>query len=129
MNAVEIIPGAAPVSAPVVAAPIAIRINAGSDKAWTDTATGNIWAADAYFIGGGAFSNCPISIDGTTLDTLFCSERYFSEQKGAYIIPVQPGIYTVKMMFAETFFWGAGQRVFKLSVQGKVPRLIFFFAP
>jgi Malectin domain len=71
----------------------------------------------------GGISNWTANIDGTTQDTLYCSDRVFSgppNSKGTYVVPVPEGQYTVKMMFAEIFAGGPNQRVFDIYVQGSL---------
>jgi Malectin domain len=121
ISGIEIIPVVSPSSTMPQPTSISfLRINAGSDKSWTDPA-GQVWAADQYFDTGGAFSMCSQSVDGTDLDKLFCSERLYGDgigTSGGYMIPVETGDYIVKLMFAEVFFTTPKSRVFDVAVQG-----------
>jgi Malectin domain len=116
-----------PVTTPIATAPsalptfTAIRINAGSDKTWTDPNTGLVWSADKYANGGLVYSDCPLNITGTEEDTLYCSNRVFigpPRSLGWYAIPVKPGQYSVKLMFSEIYFTALKDRVSKVIVQG-----------
>jgi Malectin domain len=141
ISAIEIIPITATVPVvPPVAAPVAgpivsdatllsapIRINAGSTAPWTDESSKITWMADSYFNGGTAFGSntCPIDIDGTEVDNLLCTERFFfavtkEEVHKAYVIPIKPGRYVIKLLIAETFFAEAKQRVFNVLINDKV---------
>ena len=86
-----------PVAAPVlkVAEPYTLRINAGSTEDYIDT-DGFTWKSDAAFTNtGDIYSVCPLEIVNTTLDTLYCKERYFNKwvhinKSFKYNIPVPP---------------------------------------
>jgi Malectin domain len=121
ISGIEIIPVVSPSMPMSQPTPISfLRINAGSEKSWTDPA-GLVWAADQYFDTGGAFSMCPQSVDGTDLDMLFCSERFYGDglvTSGGYKIPIETGDYIVKLMLAEVFFTTPTSRVFDVAVQG-----------
>jgi Malectin domain len=125
ISGIEIIPGAttfSPSSAPVFAPFKPIRINAGG-PAWIDPITQFEWAADQYFDKGGGFSIDPSLIKGTSQNVLFASHRSFGggfSSLGTYTIPVQQGLYTVNLMFAETFWTGIKDRLFNVIVQGNV---------
>ena len=76
-----IIPIQPPTLAPVLPAPIiepyTLRINAGSTEDYID-ADGVIWKSDTAFTNtGDIYSVCPLEIINTTLDSLYCKERYF----------------------------------------------------
>lgn len=72
-----------------------IRINCGG-PAYIDT-DNRVWSADKYFDGGTAYSTYQEEvIAGTTMDTLFQSERY-GEFK--YEIPVPEGDYQVILQY------------------------------
>jgi Malectin domain len=122
------VPMKVPVKVPVKSvAPIlprsTTRINFGSNE--TVTAGGVTWEGDGSFHipTGKPYAKCPLEIHGTDLDDVFCSERYFegpTYHVGTIVIPVAPGKYSVRLMFAETWFTEDGMRVFDLLLQGKV---------
>jgi hypothetical protein len=93
-----------------------VRINAGGG-AYT-TAAGEVFAADASFMGGGVFSSgSPIA--GTAEDGLYQDERW---GQFSYAIPVPNGTYDVKLHFVEIYFGTAapgaiGSRVFGMDVE------------
>jgi Malectin domain len=111
----SVLPSSSPVFAPTNAT---IRINCGSTSDWIDP-LGNVWKADSFFSPGAKINNnCPKSIGNTELDTLFCTDRCWNTvPSGQYNIPVLPGSYNVTVMFAETWFWQSGLRVFNVSLQ------------
>jgi Malectin domain/IPT/TIG domain len=101
-----------------------IRINSGSFDNYTDP-NGVLWAGDVNFYGGGRYSKCPIAIDNTDLDGLYCKERKWGGVvgfNGSYIIPVVPGSYEVRLHFAEIFFKDPNKRVFNIYVQNQLVR-------
>jgi Malectin domain len=115
----------APMSMPVAGPETAIRINTGSDVAWIDPVTGLVWEPDMYHYGpSGGFNDCSKAILGTELDAVFCNYRCFFGAYGAtngYNIPVSnPGLYTVKLYFAEVYFDESDKRAFQVTVQGKI---------
>jgi Malectin domain len=124
----------APVPAPVgPPAPVSLRldpplrINAGATANWTDPISKVVWLSDRYFANGLTYGtmNCTDPIEGTDLDPLFCTERFFPTGSvgtvaGSYMIPMKNGTYTVKLVFAETFFKLSGNRTFGVTMQGKV---------
>ena len=100
-----------------------IRINSGGPE-FTD-GSGNLWAADQYFIGGTLYENTT-AIANTTDDTLYHTERY--DPVLTYEIPVSTdGLYDVNLSFAELYFGlsgggsggGAGSRVFSIEIEGQ----------
>jgi hypothetical protein len=91
-----------------------IRVNAGGG-AYTDKA-GNTWSADTAFSGGGTYSITG-AIAGTTDGRLYQSER---NGNMSYAFSVPDGTYTVTLKFAELYWTAAGQRVFNVSINGKV---------
>ncbi len=113
-NAVE-----APVGPPVGDE---IRILAGAGKDYTDRA-GKTWVADRYFSGGTAVRSS-VQYIWRTLDP----EIYRNSRQGefSYTIPLKPGIYELRLHFAETFYGpenpgggGEGSRVMAVSANGK----------
>ena len=98
------------------------RINVGSNKTWAD-GQGRVWGPDVFSIGRQFNSICagdPIA--GTTIDTIYCTNRYFTKansNNGPFLLEVpltQAGNYVVRLHFAETVsdygvmigFWSIG---------------------
>jgi len=94
-----------------------IRVNAGGG-AYTDS-KGNLWLADSSligFIGGGSFStSSPIA--KTSDPTLYRTE-HFGNGTLEFTTAIPNGDYSVILKFAEIYFTGVGQRVFKIIING-----------
>jgi hypothetical protein len=95
----------------------AIRINVGGSQ-YKDT-QGQVWSADKYFTGGKTATTTQAIAD-TTLDPLYQSERY--AQSLSYDIPVTNGTYDIGLALAEIYFNAAGERIFDITVEGKLIR-------
>ena len=101
-------------------AAFALRINCGG-PAYTDHA-GNQWAADkpfsdgSYGYVGGRTYRIARSIANTDDDKLFQSE-HFSMKYYRFTVPT-PGIYQVKLLFAEIFYRDANRRLFDVIIEG-----------
>ena len=93
----------------------AIRINAGGED-YTDL-NGNLWYADQYFSGGELHSTSD-SINRTELDPIYQTERYLKDL--SYDIPVNNGLYSVNLHFAEIHFNGPNQRNFDITIEEEV---------
>ena len=115
-------PTCLPTPTPVAGSgPYESRINAGGD-AYTDT-LGNLWLADVafapcgspvgYFLGETA--SVPNTIINTPDPTLYRSQRYSSNNFG-YRILVPNGNYEITLGFAETYYSGAGARLFNVLI-------------
>jgi hypothetical protein len=98
------------------------RILSGASRSFVDHA-GKLWSADAWFAGGTAVLSSTQQI-WRTLDPDF----YRSSRQGAfsYSIPLKPGIYELRLHFAETFYGpdsagtgGEGSRIFTVRANGK----------
>lgn len=78
-----------------------IRINAGGEK-FVDT-LGQTWEADTYYNRGKTAVDCLVPIKGTSLQSLYCSYRWFDKtsQFHQYEVPIASGTYRVKLHFAE----------------------------
>jgi hypothetical protein len=128
--AVQPVPEAKPVSAPVVetkTVPAAvepppvktvIRINAGSSSALTNS-NGEVWMADTGFDGGDSVERtATLQIANTDNPAIYRTEHH--SMKG-FSMKVPNGKYAVKLHFAETFHGvtGAGERVFSFNVEGQ----------
>lgn len=112
LNAIEILP-----SSPHRIRPV--RISA-QDSGFTDKA-GIAWQPDDYFLNGRSIAKYGIAA-GVADSRIFARERYghFS-----YAIPAAPGVYDLRLYFAETYFGpgqqgggGAGDRVFDVYCNG-----------
>jgi hypothetical protein len=111
---------------PVAPAAFSLRINSGGAK-YVDS-LGNTWLADAYFQNGSVYAPASLNstdILNTTDDVLYRSERFGGAPGSAplaYAIPIANGTYTVRFLFAETWYGvgatgGAGSRVFNVSIE------------
>jgi Malectin domain len=112
LNAIELIPNEGAHALP-------LRIVAKNGN-YTNR-KGQLWEADRYFIGGKNTSDGKMPF-GTDDPDLFSGQRYghFS-----YRLPVPPGRYKLRLLFAETFFGadnrgkgGVGSRVFNVYCAG-----------
>jgi len=95
-----------------------IRIKAGSDEKYTDSA-GNEWLADEGFEGGETIARDPdLKIENTEDPDLYRSERYSME---SFSQELPNGKYQVRLHFAETFdeITGPGGRIFSFNVNGQ----------
>jgi Malectin domain/IPT/TIG domain len=123
VNAIEILPGEqtfAPTRDPLGEFQ-PIRINAGSREEYIDPETNYVWGPDRFSTDGDNFDVCPFDIKDTNKDALFCAHRSFPglfNSIGTYKIPVQKGLYTVNLLFAETFSKYKRDRMFNVIVQG-----------
>jgi len=101
-----------------------IRIIAGSTVSKYVDRLGNTWTGDRFFNGGAVFSTPPgYRIIGTQDPAIFQSRR---EGVFSYDIPLDPGIYELRLYFAETLFGdgniaGGGDtyRIFNILANGK----------
>jgi Malectin domain/IPT/TIG domain len=102
-----------------------VRISCGSFVPYTDPLTMNVWSPDVNFQNGNRYTACPVAIPNSNIDPIYCSERWFGGGpgfNGTYTIPVIPGMYTVRLMFAELYFPTANSRVFNVYVQNQLVR-------
>jgi hypothetical protein len=93
--------GAAPL---VVAAPDPsqeVRILAGLPSGTYTDRFGRTWQSDRYFQGGAVFESAGHSIAGTRDQHLFRTRR---EGAFTYDIPLPPGVYELRLYFAETLY-------------------------
>jgi len=101
-----------------------IRLLAGSNVARYVDHFGNTWTGDRFFKGGAIFSApSGYHITGTQDPVIFQSRR---EGIFSYDIPLQPGVYEMRLYFAETLFGdgniaGGGEtyRLFDILANGK----------
>lgn len=95
-----------------------VRILCGSKTPYTDR-TGNVWSEDKYFKGGKSLST-KIEIAGAS-PTLNDQPLYQSGREGkdfTYSIPAKPGLYAIRLKFAEPKYQWIYQRPFNVSVNG-----------
>ncbi len=106
-----------------------IRILAGTTGRDYIDGLGRSWQCDRYFTGGGTFRDANHKVSGTRDPAIYQSRR---EGAFAYDIPLKPGVYELRLHFAETLFGesniaggGESSRIFNLAVNGKplVPEL------
>jgi hypothetical protein len=102
------------VRAPTVV-PQPMFIEAGGSSDFVDSQQ-RTWIADAGFVGGQVTDRGGIEIAGTSDDRLYQTERWGMT---GYSLPVTPGLYTVKLHFAEHFATAANARVFSVDVEGQ----------
>ena len=96
-----------------------MRILCGAEQDYTDH-TGNVWSQDAFFTGGVAAST-NAAVAGA-VPTGGDVELYQHGRTGAdftYALPVKPGIYTVRLKFAETQYAWSFERPFNLGINGR----------
>jgi hypothetical protein len=112
LNAIEVLPNA-------TGRPLPIRIVTRNANV-TDHA-GHLWEFDRYFSGGRQISDGEIVV-GTEDPELFLWQRYGNF---SYRFPAAPGKYTLRLLFAETFFGphnrgkgGARSRTFNVYCGG-----------
>jgi hypothetical protein len=117
-------------AAPMVATPAAaatspdVLIMAGSTaKSYTDQ-VGHVWTADRFFDGGQSWSVRYRRILRTQDPQLFLTARQ-GEDFG-YEIPLQPGLYELRLYFSETFYGddnseggGESSRMFDVFANGE----------
>jgi uncharacterized protein YuzE len=117
-----------PTAAPLVPIqPFMVRISSGSTEDYID-ADGVIWNSDTTYTNtGDIYSLCPLEIINTTLDALYCKERYFNKWvhvnkpfRYDVAVPRAGSAYTVKLHFAEINFKSARERVFDVWVNSKL---------
>jgi hypothetical protein len=96
-----------------------LRILCGAKKPYTD-GIGNIWSADQFFSGGKPVTS-RVRVTGA-LPTSNDEALYQFGREGkdfVYAIPVNPGLYTLRLKFAETKYQWLFERPFCLSINGR----------
>src|SRR5579863_8891057 len=83
----------------------AIRMLAGLIEGEYIDNSGRVWSRDQHFDGGAVFSRPAHLIFGTREQKLFRSGR---EGNFRYDIPLKPGVYELRLYFAETMFGETG---------------------
>ena len=96
-----------------------VRILCGSKTSYTD-GSGNVWSADKYFVGGKPITSSA-KINGT-LPTAKDQALYNHGRAGkefTYSIPVKPGLYAIRLKFAEPKYDYFFQRPFSMDINGR----------
>jgi hypothetical protein len=97
-----------------------VRILCGAQKPYTDR-TGNVWSTDRFFSSGSPMST-NAAIEGASPSTadqaLYQSGR--EGQDFSYAIPVKPGIYAMRLKFAEPKHEWFFERPLNVSINGRV---------
>lgn len=119
-------PTPTPTRAPL---PYETWINAGGPQ-YTDV-QGFVWVADRAYTSGGfgytatgnpqAYSRAT-AIGGTDDDTLYQTERYWTQTGGGYRFDVPNGQYQVDLKFAEIYNHAPNTRVFDVVIEGVAVR-------
>lgn len=125
-SAAELTPPApppAPAASPLDAS-FPLLIESGSDQDYND-ANGQLWRADAGFVGGQIVDRGAVEIAGTDNDRLYQTERWGLD---GYVVKVPNGKYNVRLHFAETSFDVAGKRLFTVQVEDQKITDIDIFA-
>jgi hypothetical protein len=101
-----------------------VRILVGLDEGSFTDGFGNVWQSDRYFEGGTVVKLLNHAIAGTREPRLYQSRRQGTFH---YDIPLGPGVYELRLHFAETNFGedntagygGEGSRAFGVQLNGK----------
>jgi hypothetical protein len=119
------VPAAQLLSELVVGLPVGeeVHILAGSARKYVDHA-GKLWSPDAYFAGGAAVASSVQHIWRTQDAVVYRASR---QGDFAYNIPLKPGIYELRLHFAENYYGpessgggGEGSRTMTVSANGQV---------
>jgi hypothetical protein len=100
-----------------------VRILAGHVGGDYTDRLGRVWRADRYFQGGSVFESVDHPIFGTPEPRLYQNRR---EGAFEYAIPVAPGVYEMRLHFAETLYGennvaggGEASRLFNVHLNGR----------
>ena len=109
-------------SLPALVSTDEVRIMAGAAHPFQDS-NGRVWSEDRYFAGGNTFDDPQHPIFGTREPQLFRTRR---EGTFRYDIPLRPGVYEMRLYFAETLYGesniangGESTRVFSVRANGR----------
>src|ERR1035437_7926325 len=103
------------------------RVSGGNPANVTDC-SGNLWLRDtAYSVGAFGYSGGTTGVLANTItgicasaQSLYQRERYSTSSGGFYYqFDCPAGIYEITMLEAETYWAGAGKRVFNAFIQGR----------
>lgn len=106
---------ALPAEAPTTALESVVRIACGRATALTG-ADGNRWDADRLGQGGTPYTS-ENAVEGTTNPALLQAGRVGPTIR--YAIPLPPGLYAVRLHWAETLCRQLGDRVFHVDINGR----------
>ena len=98
-----------------------VRIKCGGEKPWTDSA-GNVWSADRDYQGGEPIVDISSASVMDALPAPADQGLYFGGRQGesfSYAIPLKPGLYTLRLKFAEREFKQFFERPMSLNVNGR----------
>ena len=109
---------------PMAVAPgTTIRIACGLESGVYIDQFSNVWSKDSYFQGGTAVHDTPRFVRGTRDQSLYSRRR---EGAFRYDIPLKPGVYELRLHFAETVYGpdnpgggGESSRVFSIAANGR----------
>jgi hypothetical protein len=112
-----------PATAAAVAKGAEVRILAGRQTGDYADRLGRIWQSDRYFQGGSVFELRDHPIFGTREPNIYQGRR---EGSFTYDIPLPPGVYELRLHFAETLYGennvaggGESSRVFNVWINGQ----------
>jgi hypothetical protein len=101
-------------------------LNCGNSVQDIRDSTGDLWMKDEEYSGlyrwgyiSGSSASVTADISGTDNDEVFRSHRWGGTDM-SYKIEVPNGLYEVELLFAETYWAGAGLRVFDLALEGSL---------
>jgi len=109
---------------PTVGLPVGdeIRILAGANRSYVDR-SGKLWNPDTYFSGGTVIRSSVQHIWRTQDPAIYRTSR---QGDFKYDIPLKPGIYELRLHFAETYYGpedvgggGEGSRVMTIAANGR----------
>jgi hypothetical protein len=92
-----------------------VRISCGAPAPFTDR-RGHMWISDRYYEGGRAVQRPAPGLQGTLTPEAFASYR---EGSFRYSIPLKPGVYEMRLYFAEPSVASVTDRLFDLRVNGQ----------
>src|SRR5579884_756345 len=100
-----------------------VRILAGLETGSYMDGFGRVWQSDRYFHGGSTFHLANHPVSGTRDPRVYQNRR---EGSFTYDIPLKPGIYELRLHFAETLYGdgnsaggGEATRIFNIVLNGK----------
>jgi hypothetical protein len=96
-----------------------VRIRCGATEPYTDH-LGNLWSADRFFTGGRVFSTGQKIANATPTpedELLYQAGR--AGEEFSYAIPLPPGLYSLRLKFAEPQYAWSFERPFNLDINGR----------
>ncbi len=94
------------------------RVNAGGSALFLN---GSTWDEDSHYNGGVAKTFQKPDIAGTENDVLYITERSSNNDDAtfSYDFSVDPGMYEVRLHFAEIYWEQTNQRIFDVLIEGQ----------